>query len=150
MVHDTSDHVEVQDVVAIHKHDLATLAGIKLVAEPIARSLRYLAAGDDERMVDKHPLADLGVKDLMTEHHVRLVVNLGDVGVVALGHARGIMFSFLRLQAKVKNVLRWQGVLHPHILAVLQCLVLVPRGCDAGEACLPEQGQQHFLDELVL
>jgi len=42
-----------------------------------------------------------------------------------------------------------KGVTHPHVLAVLQRLVLVPRGGDPVEPELTQQRQEDLFDQLV-
>ena len=62
----------------------------------------------------------------------------------------GVELALLRLQPEVQDVLSREHEPHPHVLAVLKRLVLVACGRDAVEAKLPEQRQQHVVDEVVL
>ncbi|MNL75558.1 hypothetical protein D3C87_2013840 [compost metagenome] len=52
-------HEEIDDVLSIHKKDLASLGLIQLVADPVASSFGDLTTCDDERMVDQDSSTEL-------------------------------------------------------------------------------------------
>src|SRR5215472_14467541 len=56
---------QVQDVIALDEHDLATLRIIECVADPVPRWLRNLARRNDECVIYKNPLAGLRVEYLV-------------------------------------------------------------------------------------
>lgn len=40
-----------------------------------------LPASDDEGLIDQDPFAELGIEDLVAEHHQHLIADLGGVGI---------------------------------------------------------------------
>ncbi len=144
------DHEQVEDVLPVHEDELPSLRGVDLLADPVPGRLRNLTASDDERMVHQDALADLGIKDHVVEHHQNLIADLRDVGIAALAGSGSVDLPLLGLNTEIQHVGRRQRELHPHILALLQGLVLVPGVRDPEKAELPEQRQQDLLDQLIL
>lgn len=63
-----ADQVEIQDVIAVHKHDLAALGGVEGIAQSIAGCLGDLTPSHDERMVHQNaPVAQVAVVVLGVE-----------------------------------------------------------------------------------
>lgn len=53
-----------------------------------------LPASDDEGLIDQDPFAELGIEDLVGEHHQHLVADLGDVGIAGVAGTGGIQLAF--------------------------------------------------------
>jgi hypothetical protein len=81
-------------------------------------------SGDDERVADEYALADLGVEDLVAEHHRDLVMDLGTLALPGL------------LTPAVSNLPSWlecrstgrvsrKSELHPDVLPLLKRLAFV-------------------------
>src|SRR6266478_55610 len=70
------DDKQVQDVFSIHEHDLAASRLIKLATDPVPRCLGNLATRHDKGVIDQNAPAQLGIEDLVPEHHGHLVVHL--------------------------------------------------------------------------
>src|ERR1700730_3418547 len=92
-----ADDEQIQNVVALHKHDLASLRGVKLAAEPVARRLGDLASGNYEDMIDENLPTDFQVKYLVADHHGYLIQDFRNVGASRPGSTRGIELSLLCL-----------------------------------------------------
>src|SRR6266568_7905987 len=58
------DDVQVQDVVAVNEHDLASLGVVEGVADPVSGGFGDLAPGDDEGVIHQDALVGLRIKDL--------------------------------------------------------------------------------------
>lgn len=144
------DDEQIQDVVAVHEHDLRPLSRVEPLPEPVLGLLSDPASRDDESMVHQHTPTRLRIEYLVPQHHCRLIQYLADVAGAALAHARGVQLPLLGLDAEVEDVKRRQGLFHPHVFAVLQRLVLVASGGDPVEAELEEQREQHLFDQFIL
>jgi hypothetical protein len=68
-----TDDKQVQNIVALHEHDLAALYRIKLSAEPIPSGLGDLASGDNEYVIDKDLPTHFRVEYLVPDHHGHLI-----------------------------------------------------------------------------
>lgn len=71
------DHIEIQNVLAVHEQDLTALLGVQGVPEPVACSFRNLAARDDEGVVDEHASGLFRVEDLVRQHHEIVLCRAG-------------------------------------------------------------------------
>lgn len=101
-------------------------------------------------MIDQNTTACLRIKDLMPEHHCRLIEDFANIGRATLAHARSIKLVSLGLQTEVEHMLRGQRVAHPNVLAVLKGFVFMARRGDPMKSELSEQGQQNIFNKLVL
>ena len=72
---------EVQEVGSIHKENLASLGRIEFLCQPVLSLFRDFTPGDDDHVVDKALLVDVGIKDGVTKHHGDLSVDFGNIGI---------------------------------------------------------------------
>ena len=96
---------QVKKLRSAHEQYLASLRGVETLSKPVLCLLRYLATRHDECVINQRLLINVGVEDLMSEHHQYLIVNFSDV--LVFGSGGSIDLSAFDLKPKVQPMPSW-------------------------------------------
>lgn len=138
----------VQEFLAIHEYDVASLARVQRLPYESASRSRNLASRDDEDVIEEHPSVGLGVEDGVPHGHLRLGQNLGRVVGGAL--AGGVDLVSLDLSTEVDPVAGGKLILHPEVLPELQRLFAVACRRHPLESKPLEQRDDQSLGKVML